>query len=67
MWTLKQRDVRRLKTVEMTCMGRTAGYNLLDYRRNGYILEELKVDPYEKKLTQYKQKWLNHVSRMEDI
>jgi hypothetical protein len=31
------------------------------------ILEEIKVDPVEKELAQYKQKWLNHISRMEDI
>jgi len=30
------------------------------------ILEDLKVDLVEKKLAQYKQKWLNHVSRMLD-
>jgi len=47
-------------------MRRTARYGLLDNRRNEDILEELKVDPVEKKLAQYKQKWLNHVSRMED-
>jgi hypothetical protein len=33
---------------------RRAGYSLLDHRRN--ILEELKVDPVEKKYAQYKQK-----------
>jgi hypothetical protein len=32
-----------------------------------YIWEELKVDPVQKKLAQYKLKWLNRVSRMEDI
>jgi len=31
------------------------------------ILEELKVDLVEKKSAHYKQKRLNHVSRMEDI
>jgi hypothetical protein len=30
------------------------------------MLEEIKVDPVKKKLTQYKQKLLNHVTRMED-
>jgi hypothetical protein len=45
----------------------TAGYSLLDNRRNKDLLEELKVDPIEKKLAQYKQKWLNHVRRMKDI
>jgi hypothetical protein len=34
----------------------TAGYSLLDHRRNADILEDLKVDPVEKRLAQYKQK-----------
>jgi hypothetical protein len=44
---------------------RTTG--LRDNTRNENILEELKDDPVENKLAQYKQKLLNHVSRMEDI
>jgi len=47
-------------------MRRTAGYSLLGHKRNETILEELKVDSVEKKLAQYKQKWLNHDSRIED-
>jgi hypothetical protein len=34
----------------MKFMRRTAGYSLLDHRRNENILEELQVDPVEKKL-----------------
>jgi hypothetical protein len=45
----------------------TAGYSSLDRRRDEDIWEELKVDPVEKKLAQYKQKWLNRDSRLEDI
>jgi len=48
-------------------MRRTAGYSSLDRRRNEDILEELKVDPAGKKLAQYKQKWLNNVSRIEAL
>jgi len=49
-WILKQReDIWILKTVEMKFMRRTAGYSLLDQRRNEDILEELKVDLVEKK------------------
>jgi hypothetical protein len=43
-WTLKQRVVRRLKTLE------------IDHRRNEDILEETDVYPVEKNLVQYKQK-----------
>jgi hypothetical protein len=31
------------------------------------LLEELKVDPAEKKLAEYKEVCLNHVSRIDDI
>jgi len=53
---LKQSDVRRLKTAEMKFMRRTSGYSLLDHRRDEDILE-LRVDPVEKKLAQYKQNY----------
>jgi hypothetical protein len=65
-WTIKQIDVRRLKTAEMKFMGHTTGYSLLDHRRNEDVLE-LKVNSVENKLSQYKQKWLIRISRMEDI
>jgi hypothetical protein len=55
------------KTGEMKFMRRTAGYRVLDRRRNEDILEELTVNPVQKKLVQCKQKWLNHVSRMQNI
>jgi hypothetical protein len=48
-------------------MRHTARYSSFDYRRNEDISQKLKVDPVEKKLARYKQKWLNHVSRMEDV
>jgi len=50
----------------MKFITRRAGYSLLDRRRNVDILE-LKVDTVRKKLAEYKQKLLNHISRTEDI
>jgi len=41
---LKQRDIRRLKTIGMKFMRCTEGYTLFDHGRNEAILEELKVD-----------------------
>jgi hypothetical protein len=46
--TLKQRGIRRLKTAEIKFMRRTAGYNLLDHRRNESILA-VEVDQAENK------------------
>jgi hypothetical protein len=48
--------MRRPKTAEMKFIRRTARCGLLDHKRNKDILEELKVDPAGKKLSQYKQK-----------
>jgi len=42
---------------------RRIGYTLLDHKRNE-LLEELKVQPVDKKLRRYKSNWLEHVIRM---
>jgi uncharacterized protein YdcH (DUF465 family) len=65
-WILKQRDISGLKTAEMKFMRRRAEYNLLDHRINEDVLEEIEIHTVEKKLAQYEQNLLNHVSRMED-
>jgi hypothetical protein len=44
--TLKQKDTR-LYTAQMKFIRRTAAYSLIGHRRNGDILEELKVDTDE--------------------
>jgi hypothetical protein len=49
-WILRH----KLKTAGTKFMRSTEGYRLLDHRGNEDILEELKVDPVEKKLVQYK-------------
>jgi hypothetical protein len=54
-WTIKQCDKNRLRTPEMKYLRRTAGYTLLDHRRNEEILEELHVTPLEDKLCTYRQ------------
>ncbi|KAJ4433726.1 hypothetical protein ANN_16037 [Periplaneta americana] len=45
---------------------RTAGYTLLDRKRNEEILEQLEVESVEEKITRYKFNWLDHVRRMEN-
>jgi hypothetical protein len=44
----------------------TAGYTLLDHKRNESILEELHVTPLDEKLSTYRHNWFQHVHRMED-
>jgi hypothetical protein len=43
---------------------RTTGYTLLDHKRNEEILEQLKLEPVDKKLRRYKSNWLRHVTRV---
>jgi hypothetical protein len=59
-------DKNTLPTAEMKCLRRTAGYNLLNHKRNDEILEELHVTPLEDKLCTYRHKWFQRVHRMED-
>jgi hypothetical protein len=51
--TLRQKDKNRLTSIEMKFFRRTAGYTLFDHKRNEEILEELKVEPVDKKLRRY--------------
>jgi len=39
---------------------RTAGYTLLDHKRNVEILEELEVELVNEKLSRYKSNWLRY-------
>jgi predicted membrane protein len=52
-------------TAEMKYLRRTAGYTLLNHKRNKEILE-LHVTPSEDKLCTYRNKWFQNVHRMED-
>ncbi|KAJ4434296.1 hypothetical protein ANN_22848 [Periplaneta americana] len=64
-WTVRNSDVQRQTTAEMRFLRRTAGYSLLDHKRNELITKELKITPIYEYLNHYRQKWLNHVNRMD--
>jgi len=42
----------------------TAGYTLLDDKRNKEILEMIKVERVDEKRRRFKSNWLRHVTRM---
>ncbi|KAJ4448947.1 hypothetical protein ANN_00339 [Periplaneta americana] len=65
-WSLKKKDVNRIKATEMKFLRRTAGYTILDRKRNEEILEQLEVESVEEKISRYKFNWLDHVRRMEN-
>jgi hypothetical protein len=50
----------------MNVFRRTAGYTLLDCKRNEEILEEFKVEAVDEKRRRYKSNCLRHVTRMEN-
>jgi len=62
-WTLK-RGWKRLTSLEVTFFRRTSESTLLDHKRSEEILEELKLEPVDKKRRRYKSNWLWCVKRM---
>jgi hypothetical protein len=42
-WTIKKQDEKRLEAAEMRFMRWTAGYTILDMKRNENILEEMQI------------------------
>jgi hypothetical protein len=63
-WTLTQQHKSRLKAPEMKFLRRTAGYTLLDHKKNENILQELNITPVLEKITKYGHNWIKHVHRM---
>jgi hypothetical protein len=52
---------KRIKTIDINrdeTFRRTAGYTLLDHKRNEEILEELKAEPVDEKRRRYKSNCL---------
>ncbi|KAJ4446195.1 hypothetical protein ANN_12889 [Periplaneta americana] len=64
-WAVRNSDDQRLTTAEMRFLRRTAGYSLLDHKRNELITKSLKIIAVYENFNHYRQKWLNHVNRMD--
>jgi Tfp pilus assembly protein PilZ len=63
-WTIKAKDKARLISAEMKFMRRTACFIWSDFKQNIEILEELKVNPIQDKISNYKTDWRDHVNQM---
>lgn len=50
----KNKNKNLLTSVEVKFFRRTAGYTLLDHKRNEKILEKFKVEPVDEKIRRYK-------------
>jgi hypothetical protein len=64
-WTLREQDKSRITAAEMKLMRKTAKYTWQDHKINQEIMNELKTNPVLEKINNYKEKWIQHVHRME--
>lgn len=63
-WTLTKSEEKRIEVIEMRFLRSIAGYTLLDKKRNEDIRLELNIFNLIEKLTEYRNKWKQHVERM---
>lgn len=63
-WTLTKSEEKRIAVIEMRFLRSIAGYTLLDKKRNEDIRLELNIFNLIEKLTEYRNKWKQHVERM---
>jgi hypothetical protein len=66
-WALKEQDKSRVTAAEMKFMRETAKYTWQDHKRNQDITEELKIQQVLEKINNYKNKWIQHVRRMDRV
>jgi hypothetical protein len=64
-WTLREQDKSRITAAEIKFMRKTAKYTRQDHKRNQKIMKELKTNLILEKINSYKEKWIQHVHRME--
>ena len=65
-WVLRKRDKRRITAAEMRFLRKSAGYTMLDRKRNEAIQNELNVTPVIKRVKEYRRRWRDHVNRMDE-
>jgi hypothetical protein len=64
-WTLRKRDWNRIQAAEMKYLRTVRGYTRLDQIRNEDIRHELGISPLSEKIIEYRNKWKEHLQRME--
>ena len=65
-WVLRKRDKKRTEAAEMRFLRRTAGYTLLDRKKNESIQSELDVTPVVRRVKDYRRRWREHVARIKE-
>jgi hypothetical protein len=64
-WTLKEQDESRIIAAEVKFLRKTAQYTLYDHKKNWDIIKELNTQSIIEKISKYKNKWMQHVRRMD--
>jgi hypothetical protein len=65
MWVTTKRDMTGLEAAEMRFVRSIKGYTRLDKIRSGVIRKELEISGIQGVRAKYKQKWINHLERMD--
>jgi uncharacterized Fe-S cluster-containing protein len=66
-WVTTKRDMTRLKAAEMRFLRSVKGYTRLDKIRSEVIRKELEISGIQDVRLKYKQNWINHLERMDNI
>jgi len=62
-----QRDMTRLEAAEMRFVRSVTGYTRLDKIRSEDIRQELEISGIQEVRLKYKQNWINHLERTDNI
>jgi len=65
-WVTTQRDMTGLEAAEMRFLRSVTGYTNLDKIRSEDIRQELQISGIQDVRLKYKQKWINHLERMDN-
>ena len=66
-WVNTKRDMTRLEATEMRFLRSLARYTRLDKIRSEVIGKELEISGIQDVRLKYKQNWINHLERMDNI
>ena len=66
-WVLKKREEQLLEAAQMKFLRHLLGITKLDKEKNQCIRGETGEQSFEEEIKQYKEKWLHHVQRMDEI
>ena len=65
-WVLTISQQKKVEAAEMRFLRQVAGYRLIDKKRNVDIRRELGIQSLNETIIAYRQKWQDHVQRMNE-